>query len=102
MMQSLLALSYRFVGGYSWLNDVYDILPPILFAIMGVVGAAGAVYAIILGVNLAKADSEETRKTAATRIKNTIIGVAVLIVLIVFINVLLPLILKAVLPTVAA
>ena len=88
-----LLLKYSFHGGYSWLNDVYDVLPPILYAILGVVGAAGSIYAIILGVNLAKADSEDARKTASTRLKNTLIGVAVLLVLILFINVLLPLIL---------
>lgn len=87
-----------FYGGYSWLNDVYKVLPPILYAILGVLGAAGGIYAIILGINLAKADSEDKRKQAATRLKNTLFGVATLIVLVVFINVLLPLILEAVLP----
>lgn len=98
MLKFLMALPFRFTGGYSWLNEVYNVLPPILYAIMGVVGAAGSIYAIILGINLAKADSEDSRKQATTRLKNTIIGVAVLIVLVVFINVLLPLILKAALP----
>ena len=97
-MLSLLALSIRFTGGYAWLNDVYDVLPAILYAILGVVGAAGAVYSIILGVQLAKADSDDTRKTAITRLKNTLVGVAVLLVLVIFINVFLPMILGALLP----
>ena len=99
MLQSLMLLNFRFLGGYSWLNDVYDVLPPILYALLGVVGAAGAVYSIILGVNLAKADSEDSRKQAANRIKNTIIGIAVLLVLVLFINVFLPMILHAALPS---
>ncbi len=98
-MWSFLLSAYHFAGGYSWLNEVYDVLPPILYAILGVVGAAGSIYAIILGINLAKADSEDTRKNAATRLKNTLIGVAVLLVLVLFINVFLPMILQAVLPT---
>lgn len=95
MLQRLLALTVRFEGGFSWLNEVYEYLPPILYAILGVVGAAGSIYAIILGVNLAKADSDDSRKTATTRLKNTIIGVAVLLVLVLFINVFLPMILVA-------
>lgn len=98
-MLSKLALNFVFLGGYAWLNEVYDVLPAILYAILGVVGAAGGIYAIILGVNLAKADSDDSRKSAANRLKNTLIGVAVLLVLILFINLLLPMILKAVLPT---
>ena len=97
-MLNLLLLGTKFTGGYAWLNEVYTVLPPILYAILGVIGAAGSIYAIILGVNLAKADSDDSRKTATTRLKNTIIGVAVLLVLVLFINVLLPIILEAVLP----
>ena len=89
-MLSLLLKSYKFLGNYAWLNEVYTVLPPILYAILGCVGGAGTVYAIILGVNLAKADSDDTRKNAANRLKNTIIGVAILLVLVLVINLLLP------------
>ena len=51
-----------------------------------------------LGINLAKADSEDKRKQASTRLKNTIIGVGTLIMLVLFINVLLPLILSGIWP----
>ena len=98
MLQSFLAATYHFAGGYSWLNEVYEVLPPILYAILGLVGGAGSVYAIILGINLAKADSDDARKTATTRLTNTLIGVGVLLILVLFINVLLPMILKASLP----
>lgn len=91
-------LNYTFLYPYSWLNDVYRILPPILYAILALLGGAGAVYSIILGINLAKSESEDARKNAITRIKNTIIGVAVLLFLVLFINILLPIILKAALP----
>ncbi len=97
-MSFLLALDFKFLGGYAWLNDVYEYLPIILYIILALVGGAGTVYAIILGINLAKADSEDKRKQAANRLKNTIVGVAVLLVLVLFINLLLPLILKAALP----
>ena len=95
-MQTL--LNYVYYGSFSWLNEVYRVLPNILWSIMAVAGAAGTIYAIVLGVNLAKSETEDKRKTAATRIKNTIIGVAVLIVVIIFINLLLPMILHAACP----
>ena len=91
-------LNYTFSGNLAWLNDVYATLPTILWGILAAIGGAGTVYAIVLGVNLAKSETDDKRKTAANRIKNTIIGIGVLLLLVVFINVLLPLILKAIFP----
>ncbi len=88
-------LDYLYEGNLAWLEDVYNTLPNILYAILAVVGGAGTVYAIILGVNLAKSESDDKRKQASTRLKNTLIGVAVLLVLVLFINLLLPMILDA-------
>ncbi len=99
-MQGFLSLlNYYYTGSsLSWLNDVYDILPPILYTILAVVGGAGSVYAIVLGVNLAKSESDDKRKAAASRMKNTIIGVVILLILVLFITLALPEILKAVYP----
>ncbi len=91
-------LDYLYQGNLAWLEDVYNTLPNILYAILAVVGGAGTVYAIILGVNLAKSESDDKRKQASTRLRNTLIGVAVLLVLVLFINLLLPEILHAVYP----
>lgn len=101
-MQNLISLlsysvfgeEYTFLGGYSWLNGVYDTLPTILWTILAAVGGAGVVYSIILGINLAKSDSDDKRKTASARLKNTIIGLSVLIVLVLIINLLIPLIIR--------
>ena len=73
-------------------------MPDILWCILALIGGAGCVYAIILGVNLAKAESEDKRKNASTRLKNTLIGVAVILFLVLFINVLLPYILRGIWP----
>ena len=97
-MQFSLLAAYQFVGELAWLNDVYKTLPGILYAILALIGGAGTVYAIILGVNLAKSESDDKRKTASTRLKNTIIGVVVLLILVLFINLFLPMILQAVYP----
>ena len=91
-------LGYSFTGNLAWLEDVYNILPSILYAVLALVGGAGTVYAIILGINLAKSESDDKRKTASTRLRNTIIGVAVLLVLVLFINLALPEILVAAFP----
>ena len=89
---------YTFTGGYSWLNGVYDVLPNILWTILAAVGAAGTIYSIILGINLAKSESDDKRKTAASRLKNTIIGLSVLLVLVLVINVAIPLIVANAIP----
>ena len=98
-MQALLSLlNYTYLGQLSWLQDTYAVLPPILYTILAVVGGAGSVYAIILGINLAKSESDDKRKAAASRMKNTIIGVVILLVLVLFINIGIPEILKTVYP----
>ena len=91
-------LDYKFIGNLSWLADVYTTLPPILYTILAIVGGAGAVYSIVLGVNLAKSENEEKRKQALLRLRNTLVGVAVLLVLVLFVNLALPPILKAAFP----
>lgn len=93
-----LLLAYTYTGSFSWLNDVYSVLPSILWSILAIVGGAGTVYAVVLGVNLAKSESDDKRKTASSRIKNTIIGVGVLLLLVLFINIFLPMILHAISP----
>lgn len=91
-------LGYYYSGGFAWLTDVYNVLPPILYSILAVVGAAGTVYSIVLGVNLAKSENDEKRKAAISRLRNTIIGVGVLLVLVLFINLGIPAILHAAFP----
>lgn len=79
-----------------WVANIYDYLGPILYAIMAVVGAAGIVYSIVLGVNLAKAEDQSKRDEAKKRLITTLIAVAITVVLIIFFNELFPLIIKAV------
>lgn len=91
-------LNYYYLGSLSWLNDLFATLPIILYTILAVVGGAGAVYAIILGINLAKSESDDARKTAQNRIKNTIIGIVVLLALVLFITLAIPEIIHAIYP----
>lgn len=79
---------------YNWLSSLFDVLYPLLYAIMAITAAAGAVYAIVLGINLARAEDQSKRDEAKKRLITTIIAVAVTILLIVFFNELLPLIIQ--------
>ncbi len=81
---------------YSWLTDVFNYLYPTLYAIMAVAAAAGAIYAVWLGIQLAKAEDQSKRDEAKKRLIYTLVAVAVVILLIVFFNELLPGILDAV------
>ncbi len=89
-------LADKFPGGeLAWVKNLFNALYPILYAIMAVVGAAGLVYAIVLGVNLARAEDQSKRDEAKKRLITTIVAVAVVIGLVIFFNELLPLILGA-------
>lgn len=79
----------------NWLPSLFNVLYPLLYAIMAVVGAAGAIYAIVLGINLARAEDQSKRDEAKKRLITTIIAVAVTILLVVFFNELLPMIIEA-------
>ena len=78
-----------------WLEKFFEVLYPVLYAILAITGAAGAVYAIFLGISMAKADTTEKREEAKKRMINTIVAVVVAIALILFFNEILPLILNA-------
>ena len=69
---------------FGWVIDVVDAISYVLIPLLIVVGAAGIIYSVILGVNMARADSTEKREEAKKRLINVIIGLAVMIGLILF------------------
>ena len=78
----------KFQGGkyaavMTFVNTVQVILIPLLI----LVASAGTIYAVVLGVNMAKADSGEKREEAKKRLINFIIGLVIIIVLIVALRV---------------
>lgn len=81
---------------FGWVINLFKYLDPILYALMAVVGAAGVIYAVYLGINLARADDQTKRDEAKKRLIYTLIAVAVVVVLVIFFNELLPLIVAAV------
>ena len=75
--------------GWSWVYDVTSAIESVLWPILIIVGAAGMIYAVVLGVNIARADSTDKREEAKKRLINTIIGLAVIIALILFFKLLI-------------
>lgn len=103
----LRASSFMGAGGYSWkdyespshkyhwvytvVNAIYTILGPIL----AIVAGAGMIWAIVLGINMARADSQDKRDEAKKRLVSLIVGIAILVVLIVFFYTLFPTIMES-------
>ncbi len=69
-------------GAYEWVGDIVNAINKLLFPILILVGTAGVIYAIYLGVNLARADSADKQKEAKQRMINAIIGLVSIIALI--------------------
>ena len=73
---------------YGFLCPILDFIESALLPIIIVLLAIAAIYAIVLGVNMAKAESAEKRDEMKKRIMNFIIGAAVIVVILVIIYVL--------------
>lgn len=67
---------------WSWVLQVTDAIDTILYPLLILVGTAGTIYAVILGVNLARADSADKQQEAKKRMINAIIGLVSIIALI--------------------
>ena len=82
------------LGKFHWVYQIRDAINDVVWPILIVVAAAGTIYAIVLGVNMARADSTEKREEAKKRIINVLIGMVVIVGLILllqlFLNTILP------------
>lgn len=68
-------------SNYGFLVPILELVDGFMIPLMIVVLSAGTIYAVILGVNMARADSSETRDAAKKRLINCIVGFAIIIVL---------------------
>lgn len=79
---------------FEWVYQVSNAISSVLWPILIVVAAAGSIYAIVLGVNMARADSTEKREEAKKRVINVLVGMIIIVALILllqlFINTILP------------
>ena len=64
-------------------NPVIALLNSLLGPILGLVGAVGTLYCVLLGVKFAKAEEPQEREKAKAHLKNAIIGFVLIFVLIV-------------------
>ncbi len=64
-------------------KPIIELLNMALTPALGIVGALGAIYCIILGAKLAKAEEPQDREKAKNSLKNAIIGFVLIFVLIV-------------------
>ena len=83
---------------WSWVWTVVNAIKLVLWPILIVVCAAGMIYAIILGVNMARADSTDKREEAKKRLINVLVGLAIIVALILFFQLCIDVILPAVVP----
>ena len=65
---------------------IYALLTPLL----GIVGAAGAIYCVFLGVKYARAEEPQEREKAKGALKNAIIGFVLIFVLLLALRLLMP------------
>lgn len=65
---------------------IYNLLSPLL----AIVGAAGTIYCVILGVKYARAEEPQEREKAKSALKNAIIGFILIFVLIFALQRLMP------------
>ena len=64
-------------------NPIISLLNSLLGPILGLVGAVGTLYCVLLGVKFAKAEEPQEREKAKAHLKNAIIGFVLIFVLIV-------------------
>lgn len=83
---------------WQWVWTIVDAIKSVLWPILIVVCAAGMIYAVILGVNMARADSTDKREEAKKRLINVLVGLAIIVALILFFQLCIDFILPGLLP----
>ena len=71
---------------WSWVNTLVAAIKTVLWPMLIIVCAAGMIYAVILGVNMARADSTDKREEAKKRMINAIIGVVITMLMLILVK----------------
>ena len=71
-------------------NPIIALIDSIMNPLLGIVGAAGAIYCVILGVKFAKAEEPQDREKAKGALKNAIIGFVLIFVLLLALKIAMP------------
>ena len=86
MLATVLMTCPALAAGSSYdavVNPIISLLNSLLGPILGLVGAVGTLYCVLLGVKFAKAEEPQEREKAKAHLKNAIIGFVLIFVLIV-------------------
>ena len=75
-------------------SPVVNLINSLIGPVISVVVAVGAIYCVILGVKLAKADEPQEREKAKMALKNAIIGFFLIFILIVVMRLMVPTLVK--------
>lgn len=82
---------------FGWVRQIVEAIKTILVPVLSIVAAAGIVWAIVLGVQMARADSTDRREECKKRLIGLIVGIVVLVVVMMFFLFLFPTIMKSML-----
>ena len=69
---------------------VIGLIQSLMGPLLGLVGAVGSLYCIVLGVKFAKAEEPQDREKAKGALKNAILGFVLIFVLMLGLNILMP------------
>ncbi len=69
-------------SSWGWVGEIVDAINTVLYPILILVGTAGVIYAVVLGVKLARAESADQQQEAKKRMINFVIGLVSIIALI--------------------
>ena len=90
-----IVVKYSWAGGDGgWADTLLNVISMVFWVAMALVASAGTIYAIYVGIKMARADSAEAREENKKRMINIIVTVILVIVLILFFNLFLPMILE--------
>ena len=82
---------------FGWVRQIIEAVKTILVPVLAIVAAAGVIWAIVLGVQMARADSTDRREECKKRLIGLIVGIVVLVVVMMFFLFLFPTIMKSML-----
>ena len=70
-------------AGFGWLGPVVKVIDAMFWPILIIVAAAGAIWVIVLAVNLARAETADKASEAKKRLINVVIALVSVVVLVV-------------------
>ena len=71
-------------------EPIVNLINSLMTPLLAIVGAAGAIFCVILGVKFAKAEEPQDREKAKGALKNAIIGFVLIFVLLLALKLLMP------------